>query len=76
MASSAWQSLVMRHLRLHTSWRVARIAFPVLAWSEDGHCEERGCAMLDAAADMKPAAKGDLLAGMRMLKARDLDLLN
>ena len=26
--------------------------------SKDGHCEDRGCSMLDAAAESKPAAKG------------------
>ena len=25
---------------------------------EDGHCEERGCTMLDVAAESKPASKG------------------
>eukprot|EP00439_Symbiodinium_sp_Y106_P019606 s3189_g2.t1 len=28
----------------------------------DGHCEERSCAMLDAAADSKPAAKGMIMS--------------
>lgn len=52
--------LVSRYVLGPRYWAVQAFLWIRRGISEDGHCEERGCTMLDAAAESKPAAKGSM----------------